>query len=54
MSKGGVWKNTPEGKTVRRHKITGQWAWLPREALEFARLSGAQSIRASCAGSDTA
>ena len=34
MSRGGVWKNTPEGKTIRRNKITGQWAWLPREALE--------------------
>ena len=34
MSKGSAWKNTPEGKTVRRNKITGQWAWLPREALE--------------------
>jgi hypothetical protein len=34
LGKGSAWKNTPEGKTVRRNKITGQWAWLPREALE--------------------
>jgi hypothetical protein len=37
MSKGSVWKNLPSGKTVRRNKIggqSGQWAWLPREALE--------------------
>ena len=33
MSKGSVWKNK-DGKTVRRNKIEGQWAWLPREALE--------------------
>jgi hypothetical protein len=37
MSKGSVWKNLPNGKTVRRKKIggqSGQRAWLAREALE--------------------
>jgi hypothetical protein len=34
MSKNSVWKNTAEGKTIRRYKITAQWAWSPREALE--------------------
>lgn len=29
-----VWKNRPDGRTVRRNKIAGQWAWLPREALK--------------------
>jgi hypothetical protein len=29
-----MWRNRPDGKTVRRNKIAGQWAWLPREAIE--------------------
>ena len=29
------WKNRPDGRTVRRHKIeANQWAWLSIEALE--------------------
>jgi hypothetical protein len=29
-----MWRNRPDGKTVRRNKIAGQWAWLLREAIE--------------------
>ena len=29
-----VWKNRPDGRTVRRNKISGQWTWWNREALE--------------------
>jgi hypothetical protein len=34
MSKGSVWKNTPEGKTIRRNKISEQFAWMGISMLE--------------------
>lgn len=34
MSKRSVWKNRPDGRTVRRNKISGQFSWLPVEMLE--------------------
>jgi hypothetical protein len=27
VAKGSVWKNTPDGKTIRRNKIAEQFAW---------------------------
>ena len=40
-----VWKNRPDGKTVRRNRITAQFAWLAIDALELTRLSGADFWR---------
>jgi hypothetical protein len=34
VSKNSVWKNTPEGKTIRRNKIAEQFAWQPISMLE--------------------
>jgi hypothetical protein len=34
MSKRTVWKNRPDGRTVRRNKIAGQWTWWTIEAME--------------------
>jgi hypothetical protein len=34
LSKGSAWKNTPEGKTVRRNKIAEQFAWQAISMLE--------------------
>jgi hypothetical protein len=34
LSKGGVWRNTPDGKTVRRNKIAEQFAWQAISMLE--------------------
>jgi hypothetical protein len=34
MSKRSVWKNRPDGRTVRRNKIAGQWTWWTIDFLE--------------------
>jgi hypothetical protein len=34
MSKGSVWKNLPNGKTVRRNRISGQWSAYLIEMLQ--------------------
>jgi hypothetical protein len=34
MSKGSVWKNTPEGKTIRRNSIATYWHSRPVELME--------------------